>query len=312
MIDLEHALKKQKNSNWTLDILEILWISFDNDFENHGYYSQKIKNLPKWEYFLSDLDGTFFRWVLQKEAFSIFSKMIRKLDATKMDIDSYYHFLQDYKFFSTLEKKAYNKEIGYTEYLNAWIYLLLKHRELIPWADYIAEIKRTFSWRRKVNPYRFSLSKMKEVLMSWKKFMFISGAPSFIFDIYMNTLREYISEKLWEEYSKNIYGCGSYINIDTKIVTPMWWKEHKMSFIEALKTKGIYESIIWGMWDTRSDFWISYHLDKNWPFYFVNPERKVVEEFDIHKKQNIDYKIIIERKDLLCTIDKENINIIDY
>lgn len=312
MIDLEQALQKQRDSNWKLDILEILWIHFDYNFESHKYYSKKIEALPQWEYFISDLDGTFFRWVLQKEAFSIFSKMIRKLDATKMNIDDYYQFLQDYNFFSTLEKKAYNKEIGYTEYLNAWIYLLLKHRELIPWVDYISEIKRTFSGRKKINPYRFSLAKMKEVLLSGKKFMFISWAPSFIFEIYMNTLREYVSEKVWVEYSKNIYWCGSYINIDSKIVTPMWGKEHKMTFIEAMKTQGIYKSIIWGMWDTRSDFWISYHLNENWIFYFVNPERKVIEEFDFHKKENINYKIIIERKDLLCTIEKENINIIDY
>ena len=141
---LEKALIELKNKWNTKDILEILWIKFNYNYFNHNYYYNKLDLLPKWDYFISDLDGTFFRWTLQKEAVTLFIKFVRKQDYLDLDFDKYQCFLKDVKFFNDLEKQAFNKEIEYFEYLNAGIYLLLRHRELIDWDDYLIFIKNSF------------------------------------------------------------------------------------------------------------------------------------------------------------------------
>ena len=64
------------------------------------------------------------------------------------------------------------------------------------------------------------------------------------------------------------------------------------------------------MWDTASDFGISYALDLWNKFYFVNPEKKVVDNIEKFKIENIDYELIIERKDLIFKIKKEDINLV--
>ena len=87
----------------------------------------------------------------------------------------------------------------------------------------------------------------------------------------------------------------------------MWWSQNKTDFINILKNKKIITKTIWGMWDTSWDFGISASLDKWNDFFFVNPEKKVLERFDELKTDWINYKMIIERKDLICEINKENI-----
>ena len=59
---LKEALKIHKNSWNKLDILEILWAKLENDYLSEKHYKEKIEKLPKWDFFISDLDWTFFRW----------------------------------------------------------------------------------------------------------------------------------------------------------------------------------------------------------------------------------------------------------
>jgi hypothetical protein len=49
----------------------------------------------------------------------LFVKFVKKQNYLNLNLENYYCFLQDVKYFSELEKKAYNKEIEFFEYLNA-------------------------------------------------------------------------------------------------------------------------------------------------------------------------------------------------
>jgi len=307
---LEKVLEILKEETNKKDILEHLWICFRTDYYNQKYYNEKINLMNNWDYFISDLDWTFFRWVLQKEAFTIFVKFVKKHNYLDLNIDAYYDFLKDLEFFNILEKKAYNKEIQFFEYLNAGIYLLLKHKKLVDWNWYLNFMKYSFKTKEKINPYRFSFSKIKEVLLSWWNFLFVSWAPNFVFDIYLELLKDYVSKNIWEVYSNNVFGFWSNVFLDSNDYTPLWWRDHKRDFIKLLHDKKIINKTIWGMWDTASDFGISYALDKTNDFYFVNPERKVIDNFELFKTQNINYHLIIERKDLIFEIDKKNMNFI--
>lgn len=304
---LEKALIELNNKWNTRDILEILWITFRCDYLSHHYYKNKLKFLVPWDYFISDLDWTFFRGTLQKEAVSLFIKFVRKQDYLNLDLEKYQCFLRDVKFFDDLEKKAYNKEIEYFEYLNAGIYLLLRHRELIVWDEYLSYIKYTFKKKEKINPFRFSINKLKEVLESGNNFIFVSWAPDFIFDIYLDLLKVYIAKNIWEQYIKQVFWIWSHLSFSSQEYIPLWGKEHKNSFIELLTKEKIIKNIIWWMGDTASDFWISYSLDNDSDFYFVNPEKKVIDKFDEFKKDSINYHLIIERKDLIVEIKKDDI-----
>lgn len=307
---LEKVLEVLKDETNKKDILEHLWICFRSDYYNQDYYKNKINLMHRWNYFISDLDGTFFRWVLQKEAFTIFVKFVKKHNYLDLDIDSYYEFLKDLEFFNALEKKAYNKEIEFFEYLNAGIYLLLKHKNLIDWHWYLNFMKYSFKTKEKINPYRFSFSKIKEVLLSGWNFLFVSGAPNFIFDIYLDLLKEYVTKSIGESYANNIFWFWSNVFMDCNEYTPLWWREHKRDFINLLVEKNVIDKTIWWMGDTASDFGISYALIKWNDFYFVNPERKVINNFENFKTTDINYHLIIERKDLIFTIKKDDINFI--
>jgi len=310
LMELQKAIEELKSENNKKDILEILWIKFCEDFSQEDYYTNKIDALPKWEYFLSDLDGTFFRWTLQKEAFSLFVKFVKKQDILQYDVNKYSEFLKDLQYFDILEKQAYNKEVPFSEYLHAGIYLLIKHRELVSWHEYKVYLKNSFKQKEKVNPYRFSFQKLKEVLDSWKKFMFISWAPNFIFDIYVEILKEYIEKNISPAAANNIYWFWTKINTNNFILTPLWWAPHKSKFIQLLQEKQILTGVLGGMWDTSSDFWISFHLDKNKDFYFVNPDKKVIQVYDETKVKDVNYHLIFERKDLIFEMKKEDIAII--
>ena len=99
---LADAIKSTKEAWNTKDILEFLWIDMLNDY-NKKYYSEKIERLPKWEYFISDLDWTFFRWTLQKEAVSLFIKYVVSKELYNINTDNYYEFLKDLEYFNKLE-----------------------------------------------------------------------------------------------------------------------------------------------------------------------------------------------------------------
>ena len=303
---LEDAIKSTKEAWNTKDILEFLWINMLDNY-NKKYYSEKIERLPNWEYFISDLDWTFFRWTLQKEAVSLFIKYVVSKELYNINTDNYYEFLKDLEYFNKLEKQAFNKEINFWEYLNAGIFLLLKHKDLVNWEDFLTFIKYHFSSKEKIKPFRFSMKKMKEVLDSGKIFLFISWAPDFIFDIYLELLKDYIVKNIWKSESNNVYWFWTNIWWTCNYFCPMWWSQNKTDFINILKNKKIITKTIWGMWDTSWDFGISASLDKWNDFFFVNPEKKVLERFDELKTDWINYKMIIERKDLICEINKENI-----
>jgi hypothetical protein len=51
-------------------------------------------------------------------------------------------------------------------------------------------------------------------------------------------------------------------------------------------------------------------LNDDTDFFFVNPERKVFDKFSEFKKDSINYHFIIERKDLIIEIKKEDIKYI--
>lgn len=309
-MNLEKALCEFNSIDNKKDILEILWINFRNDYILQDYYIERINLMHKWNYFISDLDWTFFRWVLQKEAFTLFVKFVKKQNYLSLDLENYYKFLNDVKYFNELEKKAYNKEIEFFEYLNAGIYLLLRHKNLIKWDEYLFYVKHSFKMKEKINPFRFSYSKIKEILESGNNFVFVSWAPSFIFDIYLDLLKEYISKNLWIPLSNNIFWFWSYISFNSNELTPLWWKDHKHWFISILKDKKIIDKVIWWMWDTSSDYWISQSCDDFSHFYFVNPEKKVIDNFDNFKKEGIQYHLMIERKDLIFEFNKEDIKFI--
>lgn len=309
-MELQKAMEMLRDDNNKLDILEILWIKFTEDFLLEDYYNSKLKELPKWEYFLSDLDGTFFRWVLQKEAISLFVKYVRKQNILEYNIDEYTEFCKDLKYFDILEKQAYNKEVQFFEYLHAGIYLLIKHRGLVVWSDYKKYLKNSFLLKEKITPYRFSFQKLKEVIDSGKNFLFISWAPNFIFDIYLDILKEYVEKNIWPSAANNIYGFWTKINIDNFTLTPLWWPHHKSKFIDILKEKNILTSAIGWMGDTSSDFWISYKLDPWSDFYFVNPDKRVITWYDDKIQSDINYHLIFERKDLIYEMKKEDITLL--
>lgn len=303
---LEKALNKTKE-NWnTKDILEILWMKMIENYDTE-YYNEKISRLPKWEYFISDLDWTFFRWTLQKEAVSLFIKFVISKSYYNINPEKYFEFIKDLEFFNSLERKALNKEISFWEYLNSWIYFLLKHKNLIDWEDFLNFIKYSFKEKEKIKPFRFSMKKLKEVIDSGKIFLFVSWAPDFIFEIYIELLKNYIEKNIWKSASNNIYGFWTNIWKKAEYFIPLWWREHKKIFINILKEKQIITKTIWWMWDTWWDFGISDALD-NWnDFFFINPERKVLEKFEELKTENIDFKMIIERKDFIWEIDRKSV-----
>jgi hypothetical protein len=186
----------------------------------------------------------------------------------------------------------------------------LKHQSLINWDEYLVYVKYVFKLKEKINPFRFSFRKIKEILESWNNFLFVSGAPNFIFDIYLEQLKEYVSKNLWKPLSNNIFWFWSYVSLSSDQIVPLWGVKHKELFINILKDKKIIDSVVGGMWDTTSDYWISFTCDNKTDFFFVNPEKKVLDNFDKLCKQGINYHLIIERKDLIFEFKKEDINFI--
>lgn len=308
-MNLKKAIQTIKSKDDDRDILELLGIEYQKNYDSH-YYREKIEKMPRGDYFISDLDGTFFRWVLQKEAFSLFVKFVLNKNTYDIKPDAYYEFMKDLAYFRELEKKAHNKKIPYFEYLNAGIFLMLRHKDLVNWKEFLAFTYYNFDTREKIKPFRFSLQKMEEVLKSGKNFLFVSGAPNFIFDIYLELLKKFVWKNIWESYANNIFGFWSHIDVKNYHFHALWGKENKKEFISSLYEKNIIHSTIGWMGDTSSDFWISYCLSPGNDFYFVNPERKVIEKYDELVHEWVSYHIIIERKDLICELEKKSIHII--
>lgn len=307
---LQEAIQIVKLNPW-MDILTTLWIKVYDDYDIEKVYWKDIEKLPEWEYFISDLDGTFFRWVLLQEAFTQFSKYVRNLDIRNIDIERYKDFLDDYKYFLELENATYNKQISYTDYLLAWMFLIYKYHDFVVWKDFLAYLRESFYLKQKVNPFKFSFWKMAKILVEWKKFMFVSWASSFVFNIYLDLLKEFVSNHLGKEYVKNIYGFCSYVNLWQREVYNLWQNHNKYEFIKFVKSKWKITKLIWWMWDTTADFWIALHVDEGYDFYFINPEHSVIDEFLSNKDKYKNIHFINERKNLIFEYNPENINVLD-
>ena len=308
---LQEALKIHKNSKWKIDILETLGIKIKNNYIEENFYKQKIKNLPKAKYFISDLDWTFFRWTLIKEAFSLFAKYLRDQNIDNINLEKYKEFLDDYKLFKQIEKDAYNKKISYTDYLNSGLFIIYKYQKLVSWEDYLEKLKNYFHQKEKVNPFRFSMKKMKEVLENWNQFLFISWASSFVFEIYLDLLKKYIWENIWKKYISQIHGISSFVDFKKNSVHNLWNKTWKFEFISELKKQDFLEEIIAWMWDTSSDYWIANHLPKNSHFYFINPAYTAITDFENLAKKDINFHFITERKDLIFEYNIDEIKILN-
>ena len=307
---LQEAMQIVKLNPW-MDILTTLWIKVYDDYDIELVYGKNIEKLPKWEYFISDLDGTFFGWVLLQEAFTQFSKYVRNLDIRNIDIEKYKDFLDDYKYFLELENATYNKQISYTDYLLAWMFLIYKYYDFVSWKDFLAYLKESFYLKQKVNPFKFSFWQMAKVLIEWKKFMFVSWASSFVFEIYLDLLKQFVGQHLWKEYVKNIYWFSSYVNLEKKEVYNLWQNHNKYEFIKYAKTVWKIEKVIWWMWDTIADFWIADHVEKGYDFYFINPEQSVLDEFTKRENNLSNIHFINERKNLIFEYNPETIKILD-
>jgi len=308
---LKKALIIHKNSNWKTDILETLWIKIKNNYLEKKFYKNKVEKLPKWKYFLSDLDWTFFRGTLIKEAFSLFAKYLRNQNIENINLEKYKEFLDDYKLFKKIEKDAYNKKINFNDYLNSWLFIIYKYQELIDWKDFLWGLKNYFYKKQKVNPYRFSIEKMSGVLKKWNNFLFISWASDFVFEIYLELLKVYIWENIWKKYIRQIHWISSYADFENKNVYNMWNMTWKYEFITELKKQEFLQEITGWMWDTSSDYWIANHLPKGSDFYFINPAYTAITEFKELANKDINFHFIAERKDLIFEYDIENIKILN-
>jgi len=303
-MNVKKAIKIHKKSG-NIDILELLWIKIKYNYSEEIYYKKIINQLPKWNYFISDLDGTFFRWMLIQEAIEVFTKFIKNIDIEILNKG----FFSDYHYFKELEKDAYNKQIHYLEYINAGLYLIFKYCNLINWEQYINELGKHFKKHQKVNPYRFALKILRETVEKWNYFLFISGTSSYIFDIYLNLLKEFVGKHMDKKYIGQIYWVASYVNMYEKYVYNVWSEKGKEGLLKYLKNSWKINKIIWGMWDTNSDFAIYKSIDK-WKFFFVNPDRNVI--LNLKNKTYNNIETIYERKDVIFKCNPKNIELIDY
>jgi len=165
--------------------------------------------------------------------------------------------------------------------------------------------------KEKVNPYRFSFSKIKEILLQWDNFMFVSWASSFVFEIYLDLLKDYIWKNIWEKYKKQIFGFSSYENLKEQYIYNLWNHDSKYNFINTLKETWKIKKILWWMWDTTSDFGIANHLETNNNFYFINPAYSVLDNLKNIWKNDINFHLISERKDMIYEFKKEDIKILN-
>ena len=308
---LKAALEIHKKSKWKIDILETLWIEIKNNYLEEKFYKDKIDKLPKWKYFLSDLDWTFFRGTLIKEAFSLFAKYLRNQNIENVNLEKYKEFLDDYKLFKKIEKDAYNKKIDYIDYLNSGLFIIYKYQELIDWRDFLWGLKNYFYKKQKVNPYRFSIEKMSEVLKKWNHFLFISWASNFVFDIYLELLKVYIWQNIWEKYIKQIHWISSYADFENKNVYNMWNMTWKYEFIAELKKQDFIQEITGWMWDTSSDYGIANNLPEKTNFYFINPAYTAISRFEELANKKINFHFISERKDFIFEYNIKDIEILN-
>ncbi len=292
--------------------MEYLGYNLSEDFDI-DYYKEKFSQLPIWDYFVSDLDWTFYRWILLEYVVNKFVEFIRYQDFWKINIKLYHQFIDDVVDFLHLKRKAYNKQVNFMLYTEVAVYILVKYYKLIDWKQFLMFLREEMFLKTKVNPYRFSIHKLITIIDQWINFLFISAASNFMFEIYLDLLRFYMKNNFGRKYSEGIYWISSYVGneegLSSKIVY-LWSKEQKKKIVSYLKSIWKIKKVVWGMWDTSTDFGLSWAVDKWWDFYFINPEKSVIKDFNIYKIKEIKYHFIFERKDLLFEIDINDIKII--
>ena len=308
---LKDALEVSIQTQWKTDILETVWIEVKKDYLNEKYYLDRANNLPKWRYFLSDLDWTFYRWFLIKDTFTLFVKYFKELDIDKINLSVYKEFIEDYQLFRKMEKQAFNKQIEYLKYIYAWLFILFKYASYANWDIFLFYLKEHFYKHEKVRWFRFSLNKLKEILENDINFMFVSWSSNFIFDIYLWLLRDYITNALWVKAADKIYGFSSYVNFNQRYVYNLNTEDQKFNFILKLKELSIFKEIIWGMWDTESDYGIANSLNKWKKFYFVNPTCWVIKNHNLKWKEDVDFIFIYESKDLIFQYNLWDITVLN-
>lgn len=91
---------------------------------------------------------------------------------------------------------------------------MLRYKKLINWQEYLNFIKYNFKTKEKINTFRYSFKKIKELLESWNNFIFVSGTPDFIFDIYLDWLKDYVAKNLWKAFANNIFWFWSHVSMN--------------------------------------------------------------------------------------------------
>ena len=152
---------------------------------------------------------------------------------------------------------------------------------------------------------------MSEILKKWNHFLFISWASNFVFEIYLDLLKIYIWENIWEKYINQIHWISSYADFENKNVYNIWNMTWKYNFILELKKQDFLKEIIGWMWDTSSDYGIANHLPEKTNFYFINPAYTVISKFEELANKKIDFHFISERKDLIFEYNIKDIKILN-
>jgi hypothetical protein len=181
------------------------------------------------------LDGTFYRGFTIELTIDYFAKYVESLPISQVDIETYKQFVEDYHYFSKIKQKAYNREIDFILYLDVGIYFLYKYIDKFDYNKFLQYFQNILNIKWIVNPYRFSIAKLIEVIQQGYKFLFVSGSSHFVFDLYLKLLKNYISAIYGQDIANSIYGFGSYSDFDSKRIYNLWSYEQKRNFIKELK-----------------------------------------------------------------------------
>ncbi len=307
-MNLQEILNSNDFTSREKDILDYLDIEYTTDRQSFRKISEFVSNLPRGNYFVSDLDWTFFRGFLIQEAFNEFIKYVRNIDIRKLDTELYGQFIRDLGVFYQLKKQAFNKQISFQTYLDIWLFMIINYQNLVDWNMFLHHLKERFAIKNLVNPYLFSLQKLKEVVKKGDYFLFVSGGSDFVFNIYLEELKKYLRQQFGLNVNWNLFGISSIVDFEQRRSSCLWKKNCKDSFLKFLKSQRPDITLIWWMWDTNSDFGIAQNLDQK-EFWFINPARNVFDQ--IEKFKDIKFHFIFEDKDSIFEMPIRNIKLLN-
>ncbi len=307
-MNLQQILNSNDFASREKDILDYLGMEYSTDWQSFEHISEFVSNLPKGNYFVSDLDWTFFRGFLIQEAFNEFIKYVRNIDIRKLDVELYSQFIKDLGVFYQLKKQAFNKQISFQTYLDIWLFMIVNYQKLVNWNMFLHHLKERFAIKNLVNPYLFSLQKLKETVEEGHYFLFVSGGSDFVFDIYLEELKKYLREQFGLDVNGNLFWISSIVDFEQRRSSCLWKRECKDSFLKFLKAQREDIHLIWWMGDTHSDFGIAQNLDQK-DFWFINPAKNVFEQLKDFK--DINFHLIFEDKDSVFEMPIEKIKLLD-